>query len=149
VHHRKCTLAQTPLNCSSCHNCTTCRPLILAIDRPPHEYLGCFVAMFVHNKAGGRKNIGLVIDYDDSTKKYEILMEEAMIEASFTFAKLFATVQDVKQFLRWNPRRHQMQVLLQKGNYIIYILVSIWIYAFYYDLIVYCVYRRETIEEFF
>jgi len=119
LHHRKCTLAQTPLNCPSCQNCTTCRPFILAIDRPPHEYFGCFVSVYdTHIGMKGKKDLGMIVDYDASTKQYEILMEEE-IEAMFTYNKVFFGIKEMEQCLRWNARRCQVINLFREGNNII------------------------------
>jgi len=60
LQHRNDNLNETPLNCSTCQNCLTCRPLILAFNRLPYNYRGCFVRSKVENIDGRKRNLGLV-----------------------------------------------------------------------------------------
>ena len=67
------------------------------------------------------------VDYDNSTKKYEILLEEGISEEKVKVKD------EVKEHLRWNPRNLHTKFLLQIGNYSIYKGIMCMM------LIVYCI----------
>jgi len=59
----------------------------------------------------------MIVDYDDSTQQYEILLEEGMSDTNLTFKNLFFNINEVKQNLKWNPRRQQqIEILLKNGK---------------------------------